>query len=79
MPWLERRSEPPDSDAWLFQSVSLLVVPSWVSSDVSAIFVGNAREWIPELIERAKGLKIAGGFEENADLSVTVHAWTDVR
>lgn len=56
---------------WRFSAESHLIV--------SAIFVGNAREWIPELIERAKGLKIAGGFEENADLSVTVHAWTDVR
>lgn len=35
-----------------------------------AIFVGTAREWIPELIERAKNLKITGGFEEGADLSV---------
>lgn len=35
-----------------------------------AIFVGTAREWIPELIERAKNLKVTGGFEEGADLYV---------
>lgn len=33
-----------------------------------AIFVGTAREWIPDLIERAKALKVTGGFEEGADL-----------
>jgi hypothetical protein len=38
---------------------------SWV-----AIFVGAARQWIPELIERAQALKISGGFEEGTDLSV---------
>lgn len=70
MPWLVRRSVPPDSDAWLFPSVSRPLTLTHYMPDVTAIFVGNAREWIPELIERAKGLKIAGGFEENADLSV---------
>lgn len=34
----------------------------------TAIFVGTAREMIPELIERAKGLKVTGGFEKGADL-----------
>lgn len=34
----------------------------------TAIFVGTAREMIPELIERAKGLKVTGGFEKDADL-----------
>lgn len=37
-----------------------------------AIFVGTAREWIPELIERAKNLKVTGGFEEGADLYVAL-------
>lgn len=37
-----------------------------------AIFVGAARQWIPELIERAQALKISGGFEEGTDLSVAL-------
>jgi len=35
-----------------------------------AIFVGPARQWIPELVERAKNLKISGGFEEGTDMYV---------
>ncbi|KAJ3188007.1 hypothetical protein HDU85_006400 [Gaertneriomyces sp. JEL0708] len=34
----------------------------------TAVFVGEAQEWIPELVERAKALKTSGGFEEGADL-----------
>jgi malonate-semialdehyde dehydrogenase (acetylating)/methylmalonate-semialdehyde dehydrogenase len=34
----------------------------------TAVFVGEAQEWLPELVERAKKLKIAGGFEPDADL-----------
>ncbi|EKC99141.1 methylmalonate-semialdehyde dehydrogenase [Trichosporon asahii var. asahii CBS 8904] len=37
-----------------------------------AIFVGESRKWIPELIERAKGLKVSGGFEEGADLGPVI-------
>ena len=33
-----------------------------------AVFVGNAQSWVPELVERAKGLKVNGGFEQGADL-----------
>ncbi|EJD55669.1 methylmalonate-semialdehyde dehydrogenase [Auricularia subglabra TFB-10046 SS5] len=33
-----------------------------------AIFVGSARDWLPELIERAKELKVNGGFEPGTDL-----------
>lgn len=44
---------------------------TWRGVDlVTAIFVGPAREWIPELIERAKDLKVSGGFEEGTDLYV---------
>ena len=32
------------------------------------ITVGETQEWLPELIERAKALKINGGFELDADL-----------
>ncbi|WVW86253.1 methylmalonate-semialdehyde dehydrogenase (acylating) [Kwoniella bestiolae CBS 10118] len=37
-----------------------------------AIFVGTARQWIPELLERAKALKVSGGFEENTDLGPVI-------
>lgn len=37
-----------------------------------AIFVGQAKEWLPELIERAQKLKISGGFEEGADLGPVI-------
>ncbi|BEI86890.1 hypothetical protein CcaverHIS002_0702360 [Cutaneotrichosporon cavernicola] len=37
-----------------------------------AIFVGESRAWIPELIERAKGLKVSGGFEQGADLGPVI-------
>jgi len=33
-----------------------------------AVFVGEAQEWIPELISRAKALKINAGHEPDADL-----------
>ncbi|KAN0066062.1 hypothetical protein ACQY0O_000155 [Thecaphora frezii] len=32
------------------------------------VAVGEAQQWIPELVERAKQLKVSGGFEEGADL-----------
>ncbi|CAI2187154.1 6226_t:CDS:2 [Funneliformis geosporum] len=34
----------------------------------TAVFVGEAQEWLPELVERAKKLKITGGFEPDADI-----------
>jgi len=34
----------------------------------TAVWVGEAKEWIPELIERAKKLKVNAGKEANADL-----------
>ncbi|WWC72095.1 methylmalonate-semialdehyde dehydrogenase (acylating) [Kwoniella pini CBS 10737] len=37
-----------------------------------AIFVGASRQWIPDLIERAKALKVSGGFEENTDLGPVI-------
>jgi len=34
----------------------------------TAIFVGKAREWIPEFIEKAKKLRVNAGHEPTADL-----------
>ncbi|KAJ3201246.1 Methylmalonate-semialdehyde dehydrogenase [acylating] mitochondrial [Entophlyctis luteolus] len=34
----------------------------------TVVFVGSARSWLPELVERAKKLKVSNGFEEGADL-----------
>lgn len=33
-----------------------------------AVFVGTSQTWIPDLVERAKKLKINGGFEKGTDL-----------
>ncbi|KAK9729081.1 hypothetical protein K7432_000524 [Basidiobolus ranarum] len=42
----------------------------------TAIFVGKSKEWLPELIERAKNLKVSSGFEPDTDLGplITVQA-----
>ncbi|KAI8582454.1 hypothetical protein K450DRAFT_297821 [Umbelopsis ramanniana AG] len=42
----------------------------------TAIFVGEAQEWIPELIERAKALKVSYGMEPDTDVGplITVQA-----
>lgn len=32
------------------------------------VAVGEAQAWVPELVERAKQLKVSGGFEDGADL-----------
>ncbi|KAG6995481.1 calnexin [Physcia stellaris] len=32
------------------------------------VMVGDTKDWLPELAERAKGLNVNGGFEEGADL-----------
>jgi malonate-semialdehyde dehydrogenase (acetylating) / methylmalonate-semialdehyde dehydrogenase len=34
----------------------------------TVVFVGETRKWLPELVERARTLKVDGGFEEGADL-----------
>ncbi|KAJ2372523.1 hypothetical protein IW150_004078 [Coemansia sp. RSA 2607] len=33
-----------------------------------AVFVGSAGDWIPEIVERARKLRVDGGMEEGADL-----------
>lgn len=37
-----------------------------------AVLVGNAQQWLPELIERAKKLKVNQGFEKGADLGPVI-------
>jgi malonate-semialdehyde dehydrogenase (acetylating)/methylmalonate-semialdehyde dehydrogenase len=34
----------------------------------TAIFVGEAKEWLPEVVEKAKQLKVSAGIEAGADL-----------
>ncbi|KAF8469608.1 Aldehyde/histidinol dehydrogenase [Kalaharituber pfeilii] len=36
------------------------------------VLVGKAKEWLPEIAERAKQLKVDGGFEEGADLGPVI-------
>lgn len=33
-----------------------------------ALMVGETKSWVPELIEKAKKLKLGGGFEEGVDV-----------
>lgn len=35
-----------------------------------AVLVGNAQSWLPEIVKRAKKLKVSQGFEQGADLYV---------
>ena len=66
---LELPSELLVSDVWPSLSVRRYT-GARTSANGAAIFVGPARQWIPELVERAKNLKISGGFEEGTDLQV---------
>ncbi|KAK4629389.1 Methylmalonate-semialdehyde dehydrogenase [acylating], mitochondrial [Fulvia fulva] len=36
------------------------------------VFVGETKDWAPEIAERAKGLSMNGGFEEGADLGPVI-------
>ncbi|KAF3388967.1 Methylmalonate-semialdehyde dehydrogenase [acylating] [Penicillium rolfsii] len=38
----------------------------------TAVMVGETKEWLPEIAERAKALKVDGGFEEGADLGPVI-------
>ena len=38
----------------------------------TAIFVGKAREWIPELVDKAKKLRVNAGHEPSADLGPVI-------
>ena len=40
---------------------------------IAAVLVGPAQSWLPEIIERAKNLKVNGGFEKEADLLVPLN------
>lgn len=40
---------------------------------ITAVLVGEAQSWLPELIERTKKLSVNGGFEQGADLCVYSH------
>lgn len=43
------------------------------------VMVGETKEWLPELAERAKALKINGGFEEGADLGPVISPESEKR
>jgi malonate-semialdehyde dehydrogenase (acetylating)/methylmalonate-semialdehyde dehydrogenase len=33
-----------------------------------AVLIGDAQEWLPDLVNLAKNLKVSGGFEKGVDL-----------
>jgi malonate-semialdehyde dehydrogenase (acetylating)/methylmalonate-semialdehyde dehydrogenase len=36
------------------------------------VLVGEAKEWLPEIVEKAKHLSVTAGFEEGADLGPVI-------
>jgi malonate-semialdehyde dehydrogenase (acetylating)/methylmalonate-semialdehyde dehydrogenase len=38
----------------------------------TTVMVGETKEWLPEIAERAKALNVNGGFEEGADLGPVI-------
>lgn len=38
----------------------------------TCVMVGETKDWLPEIAERAKGLQVNGGFEEGADLGPVI-------
>jgi len=38
----------------------------------TAVFVGEAKEWLPEIVERAKALKVNAGHEADADIGPVI-------
>lgn len=36
------------------------------------VLVGESREWLPEIVEKAKQLNVNGGFEDGADLGPVI-------
>lgn len=56
--------------AWHYLSVSTFqnIPPSTSYPLVTAVLVGEAQAWLPDLIERTRKLKVNGGFESGADL-----------
>ncbi|KAF8898899.1 mitochondrial methylmalonate-semialdehyde dehydrogenase [Infundibulicybe gibba] len=45
---------------------------SMIGAAFGAIFVGEAWSWLPELVERAKKLKVDGGFEKGTDIGPVI-------
>lgn len=41
----------------------------------TAILVGEAKKWLPELVERAKNLRVNAGNRLSAQLLQTLHLW----
>jgi len=38
----------------------------------TAVFVGDSTQWLPDLVERAKSLKVSGGFEKGAEMGPVI-------
>ncbi|KAB5579891.1 Aldehyde/histidinol dehydrogenase [Coniochaeta sp. 2T2.1] len=43
------------------------------------VMIGESKEWLPELAERAKNLSVNGGFEEGADLGPVISPHSKAR
>lgn len=45
----------------------------------TVIFVGESRQWIPELVERAKNLKVGPGWEKDVDIGPVISRNAKIR
>lgn len=43
------------------------------------VMIGETKEWLPEIAERAKKLKVNGGFEDGADLGPVISPQSKIR
>ena len=41
----------------------------------TAVFVGEAKKWIPELVERSKKLKVNAGTHSDFELLLQMHSY----
>lgn len=53
--------------ALLVKDVSFILILSGMALS-TVVFVGKAKEWLPELVERARLLKVSEGMDSAADL-----------
>lgn len=43
-----------------------------VSRVLLVVTVGETQDWLPELVERAKGLKVGNGFDPEVEMCVVL-------
>jgi hypothetical protein len=65
----------PDNAVWLYLSVRLCIETyyhRYVTTWLGAVITVGTDGWLPDLVERAKALKIGNGFQEGVDLGPVI-------